>query len=74
MLDCKAVNTTSLAPHFKFPINDAPHDKAEKRYMNHISYSNVVGSLMYNMICTRPDLAYFISVLSMYMADHIGML
>ncbi|CAI7809046.1 unnamed protein product, partial [Closterium sp. NIES-53] len=31
-------------------------------------YSELVGSLMYAMMCTRPDLAYPVSVLSRYVA------
>ncbi|XP_062103976.1 secreted RxLR effector protein 161-like [Humulus lupulus] len=37
--------------------------------MDKVPYSNVVGSIMYLMVCTRPDLAYAISVLSKYMAN-----
>jgi hypothetical protein len=35
--------------------------------MSHISYSNDVGNLMYAMICTRPDLAHVVSVVSRFM-------
>ena len=35
--------------------------------MSHISYSNAVGNLMYAMICTRPDLAHAVSVVSRFM-------
>jgi ATP-binding cassette subfamily B (MDR/TAP) protein 1 len=32
-------------------------------------YQQAVGSLMYAMLCTRPDLAYPISVLNQHMAN-----
>ena len=32
-----------------------------------MSSSSVVGSLMYAMVCSRPDLAYAISSVSRYM-------
>ena len=32
-------------------------------------YANAIGSVMYSMVCTRPDLAYSISVLSRFMGD-----
>ena len=38
--------------------------------MSRIPYANIVGSIMYAMVCTRPDLSYAISLLSKYMADH----
>ena len=36
-------------------------------YMSRIPYSSVVGSLMYGMVCTRPDIAHAVGVVSMYM-------
>lgn len=38
-------------------------------YMSKIPYLNMVGSLMYAMICTRIDLAYPMSFLSRYMKN-----
>ncbi|CAL0327637.1 unnamed protein product [Lupinus luteus] len=35
--------------------------------MSHIPYASAVGSLMYAMVCTRPDLAYAVSMVSRYM-------
>jgi hypothetical protein len=35
--------------------------------MSHIPYSNAVGNLMYVVICTRPDLAHVVSVVSRFM-------
>ena len=35
--------------------------------MSHVPYASVVGSLMYAMVCTRPDIAHAVGVLSRYM-------
>jgi hypothetical protein len=35
--------------------------------MFHVSYATVIGSLMYAMLCTRPDIAHVVVVLSRYM-------
>ncbi|XP_073138629.1 secreted RxLR effector protein 161-like [Henckelia pumila] len=37
--------------------------------MEHIPYASGVGSIMYAMVCTRPDLAYAISVISRFMSN-----
>jgi hypothetical protein len=36
--------------------------------MSHVTYASVVGCLMYAMICTRPDIAHAVGVLSRYMS------
>ncbi|XP_042051541.1 secreted RxLR effector protein 161-like [Salvia splendens] len=36
--------------------------------MELVPYSNIVGNMMYMMICTRPDIAHAISTTSRYMA------
>ena len=38
--------------------------------MENIPYTNVIGTIMYLMISTRPDLAYSISLLSRFMSNH----
>ena len=37
--------------------------------MSKVPYSSAVGSVMYSMICTRPDLAHAISTLSRFMSN-----
>ena len=32
-------------------------------------YASVVGSLMYAMLCTRPDICYAVGVVSQYQSD-----
>ena len=66
MENCKAVSTP-LAAHFRLSDNDSPKSENEIEYMAKVPYSSAVGSLMYAMICTRPDLAQAVSVVSRYM-------
>ena len=35
--------------------------------MSRVSYCSVMGSLMYAMVCSRPDLAYAITIVNRYM-------
>ena len=37
--------------------------------MKAVSHSSVVGSLMYAQVCTRPDIAFVVSVLGRYLSD-----
>ncbi len=37
--------------------------------MAQIPYASAVGSLMYAMTCTRPDIAHAVGVVSRYMAN-----
>jgi hypothetical protein len=64
--NCKSV-ATSFASHLKLSLRQCPATEDEKEHMSHIPYSNVVGNLMYVMICTRADLAHAVSVVSRFM-------
>ncbi|XP_062080657.1 secreted RxLR effector protein 161-like [Humulus lupulus] len=61
--------TTPLAPHFKLSREQAPKTEDDKEDMDKIPYASCVGSLMYSMVCTRPDLAYALSVVSRFISD-----
>nr|KYP73926.1 Retrovirus-related Pol polyprotein from transposon TNT 1-94 [Cajanus cajan] len=61
--------STPLAIHFKLDVSTLPSTDEENEYMNTIPYSSVVGSLMYAMVCTRPDLAHAVSVVSRFMSN-----
>lgn len=60
---------TPLAVHLKFSDADKPKPMKERAEMKDVPYSSLVGSLMYTMVCTRPDMAHAISVMSRYMVD-----
>ena len=36
--------------------------------MTHVPYASTVGSLMYVMVCTRPNISHAVGVLSRYMS------
>jgi hypothetical protein len=46
-----------------------PQSDHEIEYMSRVPYSNAVGSLMYTMVCSRPDLSHALSVVSRFMAN-----
>ena len=58
-----------LGAHFKLSANQSPQKEEEKAYMSCVPYSSAVGSIMYAMICTRPDIAQAVSIVSRYMAN-----
>ena len=59
----------SLGTHFKLSVNQSSQTEEEKAYISHIPYSGAVGSIMYVMICIRPDIVQAVSVVSKYMAN-----
>ena len=68
MQNAKPVQT-ALTSHLILSILDSPHSEEDEKAMSQFSYSSVVGSMMYDMVCTHPDIAHAISVVSRYMAD-----
>ena len=59
--------STPLASHFKLSKEMCPKTQEEIEYMSKVSYSSTIGSLMYSMECTRPDIAHEVGVVSRYM-------
>ncbi|GJR25706.1 hypothetical protein Tco_1101938 [Tanacetum coccineum] len=60
---------TLLSGHFKLSLKDCPVRDCDVERMSKVPYANAVGSLMYLMVCTRPDIAYAVSVVSRYLAN-----
>ncbi|KAL0549096.1 hypothetical protein IC582_013576 [Cucumis melo] len=46
-----------------------PKTPQEVEDMRKVSYASVVGSLMYAMLCTRPDICYSIGMVSKYQSN-----
>jgi hypothetical protein len=47
----------------------SPATAEDKEKMNRIPYAYAIGSIMYAMLCTRPDVAHAISLTSRYQCD-----
>lgn len=60
---------TPLANHFKLSSKQSPASEKEKIEMKNVPYASAVGSLMYAMVCTRPDIAYAAGVVSRFLSN-----
>ena len=57
-----------LGSHFKLSKEQLPKTKEEKDHMSKVSYASAIGSLMYAMVCIRPDIAHAVGVVSRFMS------
>ncbi|XP_047325455.1 secreted RxLR effector protein 161-like [Impatiens glandulifera] len=58
-----------LASHFVLSKDQTPKTETEITEMMNVPYSNAIGSVMYLMISTKPDIAYTVSCLSIFMSN-----
>ena len=68
MQNAKVVSTP-LASHFKLTKEMCTKTQEEVNKMSNIPYSSAVGNLMYAMVCTQPDIAHVVGVVSRYMSN-----
>jgi len=68
MHDEKLVSTP-LASHFKLTKEMCPKTQEEIDYVSKVPYSSAVSSLMYAMVCTRPNILHAVGVVNRYMND-----
>ena len=68
MINAKPAKTP-LASHFKLSKEQSPKDDDELKRMTRVPYASAVGSLMYAMVCTKPDIAHAVEAVSRYMAN-----
>ena len=60
MADCKPCKSPG-DPRNKLTKDQCPQDEEEKRKLSAVPYREAVGSLMFLMVCSRPDIAYSVS-------------
>ncbi|GKC66000.1 hypothetical protein Tco_1098598, partial [Tanacetum coccineum] len=66
---CKPISTP-FPTNVKLSFKMSPSSEKERMEMSRVPYASAVGSLMFVMICTRPDIAHALGVVSRYMAKH----
>jgi hypothetical protein len=62
-------DSTPLSSHLKLTKEMFPKTQEEIEYMYRVPYLPAIGSLMYAMVCTRPDIAHGVGVVSRYMKN-----
>ena len=68
MVDSKKGNIP-MNPGISLSKRMSPKTDEERTRMASIPYASAIGSIMYAMLCTRPDIAYALSVVSRYQSD-----
>ncbi|GJR87473.1 retrovirus-related pol polyprotein from transposon TNT 1-94 [Tanacetum coccineum] len=58
-----------LGDHLKLSKKQSPKTEASRRRMAKVPYALAVGSVMYTMVCTRPDIAHAVGVVSRFMSN-----
>ena len=61
--------STPLTGHFKLSKRLHPSTEKEKGEMLVIPYSSAIGSPMYAMVCTRPNISHAIRVVNKFLAN-----
>ena len=68
-MDKAKVVSSPLTTNFKLTDKDCPTSKEDIEDMDKVPYASAVGSLMYAMVCTRPDLAHAVGVVSRFLSN-----
>ena len=68
-MDKSKTVSSPLATHIRLSIKQRPLTNEEKEDMERVPYASAVGSLMYAMVCTRPDIAYAVGSVSRFLAN-----
>jgi len=68
MADCKP-KRTPIDTSVKLSLMDCPQIDEEKAEMSIIPYREAVGVLMYLMVCSRPDIATAVGLVSRFMTN-----
>ena len=61
--------STPLSMHVKLSKDECPKSDHEKEFMSKILYQSAVGSLMYAMVATRPNIAFAVGAVSKFLSN-----
>ena len=60
---------TPIAKGQYLSLEMCPKTPEERSRMARVPYASAVGSLMYAMMCTRPDICYAVGLVSRYQSN-----
>ena len=60
---------TPLGGHFKLCKKSCPSSMKERENMASVPYSSAVDSFVYVMVCTSPNIAHVVGVVSRFMVN-----
>jgi hypothetical protein len=52
-------------------LDQCPKNDEEKNQMSKVPYASAIGSLMYVMLCTRPDICFAVGMVSCYQSNPV---
>ncbi|GAA0142232.1 hypothetical protein LIER_03180 [Lithospermum erythrorhizon] len=58
-----------LSAHFKLSSKICNNAQGNVEDMENVPYASAIGSLMYAMLCTRPDIAYSVRLVSRFLSQ-----
>ncbi|KAJ9672283.1 hypothetical protein PVL29_025766 [Vitis rotundifolia] len=61
--------SSPLGSHLKLSSKQSPSSEIEKKELRKVPYASTVGSLMYVMVCTRPDIAHVVGVVKRFLSN-----
>ena len=62
------LSSTILGESFRNKNSYSPRTQEEENKMSKVPYASAIGSLMYDMVCTQPNIAHVVGVVSRYMS------
>ncbi|CAM8986873.1 unnamed protein product [Rhodiola kirilowii] len=68
-MDKAKVVSSPLSTNFKLTNKDCPSSEKEIEEMIKVPYASAVGNFMYAMVCTRPDIAHAVGVVSRFLSN-----
>lgn len=68
MKNAKVVNIP-IASHMEFSKKICPTTKKEKESITNVSYSSIIESLMYAMVCIIPDISHAVGVVNRFLKN-----
>ena len=57
-----------MGSHFKLSKEQSPKTEEERDHTSKVRYASAIGSLMYAMVCTRPNIAHAVGVVNRFMS------